>query len=238
MRLNKKMYHEQDFKSAGIRHVEHFYLDGSCPPLSILQAVLEDFESVPEDKAFAIHCKAGLGRTGTCVGCYLMKHYQFTAAQAIAWMRICRPGSVIGPQQHFLKQMETRMWRGGAELRKQKRLSSSRQLKHAAIESTATTESMEEDCNNNGGPVLAEDEEALTGRAGQAAALLSARSRRSNTSSGTPEKEEGVNTKVESKQHRISTTTPPITPECTSPRGKPALVTPDKSDKKTRGWFT
>ena len=97
---------------------------------------------------------------------------------------------------------------------------------------------MEEDCNNNGGPVLAEDEEALTGRAGQAEALLSARSRRSNISSGTPEKEEGVNTKVESKQHRISTTTPPITPECTSPRGKPALVTPDKSDKKTRGWFT
>lgn len=31
-----------------------------------------------------------------------MKHYKFTAKEAIAWIRICRPGSVIGPQQHWL----------------------------------------------------------------------------------------------------------------------------------------
>ena len=45
---------------------------------------------------------AGLGRTGTLIACYIMKHYKFTAAEAIAWIRICRPGSVIGPQQEFL----------------------------------------------------------------------------------------------------------------------------------------
>lgn len=45
---------------------------------------------------------AGLGRTGTLIGCYLMKQYRFTAAEAIAWIRMCRPGSVIGPQQNFL----------------------------------------------------------------------------------------------------------------------------------------
>lgn len=47
---------------------------------------------------------AGLGRTGTLIGCYLMKHYRFTAGEAIAWIRICRPGSVIGPQQNFLEE--------------------------------------------------------------------------------------------------------------------------------------
>ncbi|MEQ2210074.1 Dual specificity protein phosphatase cdc14ab, partial [Xenoophorus captivus] len=47
---------------------------------------------------------SGLGRTGTLIGCYLMKHYRFTAAEAIAWIRICRPGSVIGPQQNFLEE--------------------------------------------------------------------------------------------------------------------------------------
>lgn len=47
---------------------------------------------------------AGLGRTGTLIGCYLMKHYRFTAAEAIAWIRICRPGSIIGPQQNFLEE--------------------------------------------------------------------------------------------------------------------------------------
>jgi len=48
------------------------------------------------------HDTAGLGRTGTLIACFIMKHYKFTAAEAIAWIRICRPGSIIGPQQEFL----------------------------------------------------------------------------------------------------------------------------------------
>ena len=35
--------------------------------------------------AIAVHCKAGLGRTGTCIGCYLMKCYKFSAEEAIGW---------------------------------------------------------------------------------------------------------------------------------------------------------
>ena len=54
--------------------------------------------------ALAVHCKAGLGRTGSLIGSYMMKHYRFTAAEAIAWIRICRPGSVIGPQQNWLEE--------------------------------------------------------------------------------------------------------------------------------------
>ena len=79
MRLNKKAYNEEDFVKAGIDHVEHFYLDGSCPRIKILDQVIEAFESVPSDKAFAVHCKAGLGRLVdkrvilalfiNCVGC-------------------------------------------------------------------------------------------------------------------------------------------------------------------------
>jgi len=61
-----------------------------------------------------VHCKAGLGRTGSCIGAYLMKHYGFTAREAIGWMRVCRPGSVIGPQQAFLESIEGRMWDEGA----------------------------------------------------------------------------------------------------------------------------
>jgi cell division cycle 14 len=103
IRLNKKCYDENDFEKVGIRHVQHYYLDGSCPEMSILQAVVADMESVGENEAMAIHCKAGLGRTGTCIGAYLMKHYRLTAREVIGWMRICRPGMVIGPQQHFLQ---------------------------------------------------------------------------------------------------------------------------------------
>lgn len=50
----------------------------------------------------AVHCKAGLGRTGCLIASYAMKHYKFPAAFFIGWIRICRPGSILGPQQHFL----------------------------------------------------------------------------------------------------------------------------------------
>jgi len=48
-----------------------------------------------------------------------MKHYKFTAAEVIGWMRICRPGMVIGPQQHFLQDLEQKMWYEGDLMRMQ-----------------------------------------------------------------------------------------------------------------------
>lgn len=67
--------------------------------------------------ALAIHCKAGLGRTGVLICCYLMKHYQFSARAALGYIRVCRPGSVIGPQQNYILQQEARMHQLGAKMR-------------------------------------------------------------------------------------------------------------------------
>ena len=47
---------------------------------------------------------AGLGRTGSLIGAYIMKHYNFSALEAIAWLRLCRPGSVIGHQQQWMEE--------------------------------------------------------------------------------------------------------------------------------------
>jgi len=131
VRLNKKCYDESKFLRFGIGHVEHYYLDGSCPSKSILNQVVQSFEKCIFDlpllqrtgKGVAVHCKAGLGRTGTCIGAFMMKHYKFTASEAIGWMRLCRPGMVIGPQQHFLKDIQQEMWHSGEIMRAQVRRS-------------------------------------------------------------------------------------------------------------------
>lgn len=39
------------------------------------------------------------------------------AEETIGWLRIVRPGSVIGPQQQFMKDMQARMWREGDLMR-------------------------------------------------------------------------------------------------------------------------
>ena len=90
MRLNKKYYDETKFTRHGMRHIELYYIDGSNPPARILNRFLAEAEAT--EGGIAVHCKAGLGRTGTCIGCYIMKHHKFTAAEVIGWIRICRPG--------------------------------------------------------------------------------------------------------------------------------------------------
>lgn len=66
-----------------------------------------------EKGAIAIHCKAGLGRTGSLIALYAMKHYGFPPAAFIGWIRIARPGSILGPQQVYLNQMDQQMLDAG-----------------------------------------------------------------------------------------------------------------------------
>ncbi len=90
--------------------MELYFTDGSCPEDDIIEDFLNAVEN--EKGAIAVHCKvklvyflnikAGLGRTGSLIACYAMKHYKFNAPDFIGWIRICRPGSILGPQQQFL----------------------------------------------------------------------------------------------------------------------------------------
>jgi len=108
IRLNKPQYDGKRFDNAGINHHHIFFIDGTVPDNKKIQRF---FEIVDNAKgAVAVHCKAGLGRTGTMIGLYLMNNYHFPAPAFIAWCRICRPGSVLGPQQQFLCMKQEEMF--------------------------------------------------------------------------------------------------------------------------------
>ncbi|KAG9397042.1 Cell division cycle 14 Cdc14 [Carpediemonas membranifera] len=118
VRLNKKLYSRTSFTRHGIDHLDIYFPDGAVPPEDLVRRFLEYCEST--DGPIAVHCKAGLGRTGTLIACYLMKHHRFTAAEVIGFIRIMRPGSIIGPQQHFLQHIQQRLWHEGERYLKKK----------------------------------------------------------------------------------------------------------------------
>uniref|UniRef100_A0A0K8UAI6 protein-tyrosine-phosphatase n=2 Tax=Bactrocera latifrons TaxID=174628 RepID=A0A0K8UAI6_BACLA len=116
IRLNAKVYHASSFENAGFDHKDLFFIDGSTPSDLILKKFLSICENTKG--AIAVHCKAGLGRTGSLIGAYIMKHYNFTALEAIAWLRLCRPGSVIGHQQQWMEDKQAWLWAEGDRMRK------------------------------------------------------------------------------------------------------------------------
>lgn len=115
IRLNKRLYDRRRFTEGGFRHHDLFFPDGACPTPAIVDRFCALVEAEPG--CVAVHCKAGLGRTGVLIGLYLQKHFGFSANEALGYLRITRPGSVIGPQQHFLRDWERRMWAAGSAFR-------------------------------------------------------------------------------------------------------------------------
>ena len=113
IRLNQPMYNRQRFIDNGFKHFDLFFIDGTTPSNDIVDKFLEI--CMQESGLIAIHCKAGLGRTGTLMGMYLMYYYRLTASSSIGWIRLCRPGSILGPQQHFLEKNQKKMWLLGQE---------------------------------------------------------------------------------------------------------------------------
>ncbi|XP_019565607.3 mucin-5AC isoform X2 [Aedes albopictus] len=121
IRLNVKIYDAARFTNAGFTHHDLFFVDGSTPNDAILKKFLTICEQA--DGGIAVHCKAGLGRTGTLIGAYLIKHYNFNALEAIAWLRLCRPGSVIGHQQQWMLSKEAYLMNEGVAYRKRHSIS-------------------------------------------------------------------------------------------------------------------
>ncbi|KAN0122419.1 phosphatases II [Hyaloscypha variabilis] len=104
VRLNSELYSPSYFTALGIEHLDMIFDDGTCPPLQTVRKFITLAHEMitVKQRGIAVHCKAGLGRTGCLIGAYLIYRYGFTANEIIAFMRFMRPGMVVGPQQHWL----------------------------------------------------------------------------------------------------------------------------------------
>lgn len=104
VRLNSELYCPSYFTALGIEHIDMIFEDGTCPPLPLVRRFIKMAHEMitVKNRGIAVHCKAGLGRTGCLIGAYLIYRYGFTANEIIAFMRFMRPGMVVGPQQHWL----------------------------------------------------------------------------------------------------------------------------------------
>lgn len=114
VRLNSHLYDKNEFTKRGMKHVDMIFDDGTCPSMEFVQKFIGAAKmTIERGGKVAVHCKAGLGRTGCLIGAYLIYTYGFTANECIAFMRVTRPGMVVGPQQHwlYLHQNDFREWK-------------------------------------------------------------------------------------------------------------------------------
>ncbi|QLQ78441.1 hypothetical protein HG537_0A06880 [Torulaspora globosa] len=114
VRLNSHLYNAKHFEDVGIKHIDMIFEDGTCPDLSIVKNFVGAAETIiNRGGKIAVHCKAGLGRTGCLIGAHLIYTYGFTANECIGFLRFIRPGMVVGPQQHwlYLHQNDFREWK-------------------------------------------------------------------------------------------------------------------------------
>jgi atypical dual specificity phosphatase len=97
-------------ESAGLIDLAEFVPDFHATTIDQMDRIIAFiYEQVRQDKSVVVCCKAGMGRTGTVLACYLL-HERYNAEDALVRVRSLRPGSVESPfQQEFVYRYEERL---------------------------------------------------------------------------------------------------------------------------------
>ena len=107
VRLNEdNNYDNKIFENQDIDVLDLYFDDYSVPSIKIIKMFMNAINNIEYTDKVAIHCRAGLGRTGILICIWLIIKLNFKPAEAIAYIRIMRPGSIMGSQGFFLESIE------------------------------------------------------------------------------------------------------------------------------------
>ncbi len=104
VRVNSPHYDRQVFVERGFEHVDLDFGGGPTPPSHAANQFLKLVEQA--GGVVAVHGSESLGRAGTLIALHLMRSHGFGALEAVAWLRIMRPGSVLAEQLRYLVGIE------------------------------------------------------------------------------------------------------------------------------------
>jgi hypothetical protein len=104
VQLGGPAYDPSAFAAAGVAH-HRLVLDGGAAAAasSTLAAIARFFAVVDAAQGpIGVHCGAGQGLSGTLIALYLMRRHGFAAREAMGWLRVVRPRSVVGVERDAL----------------------------------------------------------------------------------------------------------------------------------------
>ncbi|XP_065901024.1 uncharacterized protein [Dysidea avara] len=92
-------YQPEHLMSQGVFFYNYGWGDFGVPSIVNLLDMVKVFTFAVDQGKVAVHCHAGLGRTGVLVACHLIFSDHITSDQAVAHVRSKRPGSIQSPVQ-------------------------------------------------------------------------------------------------------------------------------------------
>jgi atypical dual specificity phosphatase len=92
--MTERRWEPADLRDSGLAYL-HLPVPDFAPPSA---AQVEEFlrfcdEQIDDGRGVVVHCRAGMGRTGTMLACYLV-HRGMDSEEAIRLVRARRPGSI------------------------------------------------------------------------------------------------------------------------------------------------
>lgn len=87
-------YRPETFMEAGIYYYNFGWKDYGVASLTTILDMVKVMSFAAQEGKLAVHCHAGLGRTGVLLACYLVFTSRMSADQAILFVRAKRPNSI------------------------------------------------------------------------------------------------------------------------------------------------